>query len=421
MIVYKFGGASVKDVEGIKNLTEIVRASTVPLVVVISALGKTTNALEKVARIAAGEKGDADSIIDQIFIYHKSIIEELLPARSQSADLLADSVAWLHDFSALPGSTNFDFIYDQVVSLGEVWSTRIIEEWLSLNGLNCCWIDMREVLITDNRYRDANILWHETGVRLKGAVGSSGADICVVQGFIGGTLSGHSTTLGREGSDYTAGVVANIMDAGRVEIWKDVPGILNADPEWMKDARKLENISYKEAVEMSFSGAKVIHPKTIKPLQNKSIPLFVKSFLDPEQPGTIISTNKSSKESIPVFVKKEEQVLISLMPYDFSFVMGENLGKIFHLFYKHGIKTNLVQASAVSIAVCVDRDMERISNLTSALKDEFSVLYNDNVEMVSLRYYDQEAIRRVTEGKTVLLEQRTRKAIRFVIKSDIQG
>lgn len=277
---------------------------------------------------------------------------------------------------------------------------------------------MRETLITDDRYTDANILWAESERRIRYAVQSPGVDVWVMQGFIGGTVSGHSTTLGREGSDYTAGVVANMLDAERVDIWKDVPGILNADPGWMNDAIKLDNISYKEAVEMSFSGAKVIHPKTIKPLQNKSIPLFVRSFVLPELEGTVISSNISSKQSVPVFVRKENQVLISLLPVDFSFVMGENLGKIFHLFYRHGIKTNLVQASAVSIAVCVDNDFDRIEKLTIDLKDEFRILYNENVEMISLRYYTDEAVRKVTSGKNVLLEQRTRKAIRFVLKDE---
>lgn len=417
MVVYKFGGASVKDVEGIRNLAQIVKNAAIKLVVVVSALGKTTNALEKVVRMSVEKNPELNSAIDAIWDYHKSIIDNLLMPGSHLLHTLGDSVAWLKEFVSEPRSTDYDYIYDQVVSLGEVWSTRIIEEFLRASGVNSCWIDIRENLITDDRYRDANILWSESGRRIKTSVGSAGADVCVVQGFIGGTVSGLSTTLGREGSDYTAGVLANILDAERVEIWKDVPGILNADPGWMADACKLESISYKDAVEMSFSGAKVIHPKTIKPLQNKSIPLYVRSFINPDLPGTVISSNESSKDSVPVYVKKENQVLISLLPYDFSFVMGETLGKVFHLFYRHGIKTNLVQASAVSIAVCVDHDADRIARLTRDLKDEFSILYNENVEMISLRYYTDEAIKKVTGGRYVLLEQRTRKAIRFVIKA----
>ncbi|TFH34129.1 MAG: aspartate kinase, partial [Bacteroidia bacterium] len=312
----------------------------------------------------------------------------------------------------------YDYIYDQVVSLGEVWSTKIIDEYIRMIGIRSCWLDMREILITDDRYMDANILWSESERRIRNAVTFSSADVCILQGFIGGTVSGHSTTLGREGSDYTAGIVANMLDAERVDIWKDVPGILNADPGWMTDASKLDNISYKEAVEMAFSGAKVIHPKTIKPLQNKSIPLYVRSFVEPDREGTVISSNISNKQSVPVYVKKENQVLISLLPVDFSFVMGESLGRVFHLFYQHGIKTNLVQASAVSIAVCVDNDREQIERLIADLKDEFSILYNENVEIISLRYYTDESVKRVTEGKNVLLEQRTRKAIRFVMKDN---
>ena len=418
MVVYKFGGASIKDIEGIRNLAGIVSKSDPGLVVVVSALGKTTNALEEVARISAGKKGNIEDAIGGIWNYHVEITRGLFPSDSIVSDFMRDSFAWLKEFASNPKSKNYDYIYDQVVSLGEIWSTKIVDEYLRLSGIRSRWIDMRETLITDDRYTDANILWAESERRIRYAVQSPGVDVWVMQGFIGGTVSGHSTTLGREGSDYTAGVVANMLDAERVDIWKDVPGILNADPGWMNDAIKLDNISYKEAVEMSFSGAKVIHPKTIKPLQNKSIPLFVRSFVLPELEGTVISSNISSKQSVPVFVRKENQVLISLLPVDFSFVMGENLGKIFHLFYRHGIKTNLVQASAVSIAVCVDNDFDRIEKLTIDLKDEFRILYNENVEMISLRYYTDEAVRKVTSGKNVLLEQRTRKAIRFVLKDE---
>jgi aspartate kinase len=415
MIVYKFGGASVKDAGAIRNLYNIVSGAEVPLVVVVSALGKTTNALEKVVRYGDKRAPEVNMAIDSVLDYHLQVAEELLGKGSMASAWISDSVAGMRDLLSVSSDRGPDWLYDQIVSLGEVWSTKIVEEYLRKKGLRSSWVDMREVLITDDRYRDANIIWSESERRLRSVIKKENTDLFVMQGFIGATASGNSTTLGREGSDYTAAIVANILEAERVVIWKDVPGVLNADPGWMSDATLLESISYKEAVEMSFSGAKVIHPKTIKPLHNRGIPLYVRSFLQPENPGTVISSNESRPESVPVFVRKENQVLLSLLPNDFSFVMGESLGKIFHLFYRHGIKTNLVQASAVSIAVCVDNDSDRIDALTSDLQGEFSILYNKDVEMISLRYYTEDAIRKVTEGKRVLLEQRTRKSVRYVI------
>lgn len=417
MIVYKFGGASVKDIEGISNLVKIVKDAEGKLLVVVSALGKTTNALEELVKIAYRGDGDIDSHLENIWGFHKNIIDRLLPEGKIISDYIRDSLGTIIKLSSDLKGRSYDFIYDQIVSFGEIWSTKIVEAVLKQEGLKSCWIDMRETLITDDRYRDANVMVDDSSLRLKGAIERGDADICVLQGFIGGTLSGDSTTLGREGSDYTAGIVANILDAEKVIIWKDVPGIMNADPEWMLNPERLENISYKEAVEMTFSGAKVIHPKTIKPLHNKGIPLYVKSFLDPSLPGTVISSNTSNIESVPVFVRKENQVLLSITPADFSFVMGESLGTIFSLFYKYGIKTNLVQASAVSIVVCVDNDAERISRVTDTLKGEFTILYNENVELVTIRYYNKESVKRITGGRSILLEQKTRRAIRYVLKS----
>ena len=242
--------------------------------------------------------------------------------------------------------------------------------------------------------------------------------IYVTQGFIGGTASGYTTTLGREGSDYTAAILANMLDAECVVVWKDVPGILNADPKWFPDARKLDEISYKEAVEMSFSGAKVIHPKTIKPLHNKNIPLQVRSFLTPEGNGTIIKADATLREIIPVFIKKEDQILISILPKDFSFVMGDNLSRIFHSFITHGIKVNLVEASAVSIDVCVDDERSKVEVLLDDLKTEYATVYNDKMEMLTVRHYTPEALALITEGREILLEQRTRSTVRFVVRQE---
>ena len=311
----------------------------------------------------------------------------------------------------------YDFEYDQVVSYGEMWSTIVVAEYIKKSGLNAEWIDIRGNLITDNRYRDANILWNESAEKVKAIFNFDKTKIFVTQGFIGGTASGHTTTFGREGSDYSAAILANILDAESVIVWKDVPGLLNADPKWLPDAQKLEEISYKEAVEMTFSGAKVIHPKTIKHLQNKNIPLLVKSFLFPDEKGTIIKADATLRKVFPIFMKKESQIMISILPKDFSFVMGDNLSMVFHSFMIHGIKVNLVQASAVSINVCVDDERDKVDTLIKDLKNEYSAIYNENVEMLSIRHFTPDAIERITKDREILLEQKTRSTIRFVVRS----
>ena len=312
----------------------------------------------------------------------------------------------------------YDFEYDQIVSYGEIWSTIIVGEYLRKSIPDVCWCDIRENLITDDRYRDANVLWNESTNRLRSIFNFTKERIYITQGFIGGTVTGSTTTLGREGSDYTAAIIANILDAECVVVWKDVPGILIADPKWLADAYKLDELSYKEAVEMSFSGAKVIHPKTIKPLQNKNIILYVRSFIDPEEKGTVIKVDTAGKRMMPVFIKKEDQILISILPKDFSFVMGDNLSMIFHAFITHGIKVNLVEASAVSIDVCVDDERSKIDELLNDLKEEFSAVYKENVELLSIRNYTLEAIERILKNRNILLEQKTRSTVRFVVRSE---
>jgi aspartate kinase len=311
---------------------------------------------------------------------------------------------------------SYDFEYDQIVSYGEIWSTIIVAEYLKIANPSTGWVDIREILLTDDRYRDANILWHECTGRIRKTFDSSKKKVYVTQGFIGGTAAGNTTTLGREGSDYTAAILANMLDAERVVVWKDVPGILNADPKWLPDATKLDEISYAEAVEMTFSGAKVIHPKTIKPLHNKSIPLHVRSFIDPEEAGTVIKSEATIKILLPVYIKKEDQILISISPKDFSFAMGDNLSRVFHLFKIHGIRVNLVEASALKIDVCVDDERRKIETLINDLRTEFTAMYNENTEMLSIRHYNKESIERITTGREILLEQRTRSTVRFVVR-----
>jgi aspartate kinase len=416
MKVFKFGGASVKDAAGIINLEKIVSGVKDKLVIVVSAFGKTTNALEQVLKIwIAGDNKYKDHL-DNIYLYHASVAEELFPRDNPAKDKLDISFSQLKEFLKSPAKPDYDFEYDQVVSYGEIWSTIIVEAYLESKGLLTKWIDIRDCLITDDRYRDADILWNESTTRIRNAFTFTGRNIYVTQGFIGSTVSGQTTTLGREGSDYTAALLANILDAEVVVVWKDVPGLLNADPKWLPDAVKLDEVSYREAVEMTFSGAKVIHPKTIKPLHNKNIPLVVKSFVTPEKDGTIIKSETIIRHGLPVFTRKENQIMVSILPKDFSFVMGDNLSRIFYLFIRHGIKVNLVEASAVSINVCLNDERTKVDSLLDDLKPEFDIIYNENAEMLTIRHYTPEAISRITDNREVLLEQRTRHSVRFVVR-----
>jgi aspartate kinase len=418
MKVYKFGGASIKDAVGIKNLAEIVSNETGNLVVVVSAFGKTTNALENVLKAWLDNESAYIELLDKIHTMHLSVVNDLFGENSKARELIENLFGILQDYLSNGGKGRYDYEYDQLVSYGEIWSTIVAAEYLKKCFTDVEWVDIRETLITDERHRDANILWKESSDRVKEVFNFKRKRIYVTQGFIGGTIDGQTTTLGREGSDYTAAILANILDAESVVVWKDVPGILNADPKWYHDALKLDEISYKEAVEMTFSGAKVIHPKTIKPLHNKNIPLYVRSFLSPGEQGTLITDDPVIKKIIPVFIKKEDQILISLLPNDFSFVMGDNLSMIFNYFVQHGIKVNLVEASAVSLDVCVDDERLKVDDLIDDLKSEFSAVYNDNVEMLSIRHYSPEAMTRITSGREILLEQRTRTTARFVVRKE---
>jgi len=419
MKVFKFGGASVKDATGIKNLASIVSKEKASIIVVVSALGKTTNALELLLRSWIKGEKDYNEHLNNIYSYHSTIINELGLKDDASKMLTDNSFGTLKDYLFSAKKTDYDYEYDQIVSFGEVWSTIIVAGFLVKSGLPAEWADIKSVLITDERYRDANILWEESAGLIRNRFDFDRNRIFITQGFIGGTANGQATTLGREGSDYTAAVLANMLDAESVTVWKDVPGLLNADPKWLPDVQKLDEVSYREAVEMTFSGAKVIHPKTIKPLQNKNIPLFVKSFINPDGEGTIVNADPHLTRILPVFVRKEKQVLFSLLPRDFSFVMGENLSSIFHLFMDHGVKVNLVEASAVSIDVCVDDEKLKIDNMLSDLKSEYSAIYNDNVELLSIRHYTPEAIELITHDREILLEQRTRSTVRFVVRVGI--
>ena len=416
MKVYKYGGASVRDARGIKNLTSIVSREESPLLIVVSALGKTTNALEKMFKKWYSNKAGWKDDFDNIYSYHQAISGDLFPTGNSVKSRIDNSFSQLRDYLLSGGKAGYDYEYDQIVSYGEIWSTLMIAEYLNKSGLNARWIDIRGNLLTDDRFRDANILWNKSRNRIKTIFDFREYPLYITQGFIASTIAGQTTTLGREGSDYTAAILANILDAEHVTLWKDVPGLLNADPRWLIDAEILEEVSYKEAVEMTFSGAKIIHPKTIKPLHNKNIPLHIKSFMVPDGIGTIVKADATLRKVLPVYVRKENQILISLLPKDFSFVMGETLSRVFYLFMNYGIKVNLVEASAVSINVCVDRESSRLESMLADFRREYDIIYNEPVEMLSVRHYTPQSIERIISGYEVLIEQKTRSTVRFVAR-----
>jgi aspartate kinase len=416
MNVFKFGGASVKDAAGIRNLYDIVSGEKNNLVVVVSAFGKTTNALEEIHN--AWRTGDASfsEKYDAAAGYHLSVSDELFGEGSEFSRSLSRMFGSFYKKLLNSAPADFDHDYDMIVSMGEVWSTMIVEAYLRMRSLKTKWSDIRKLLQTDNRHREAGIIWEVSRAAVTEAFSFNDADIYVTQGFIGATATGEVTTLGREGSDYTAAVLANMLDAEEVVVWKDVPGIMNADPDWMPAAVTLEHLSYNEAVEMSFSGAKVIHPKTIKPLHNKKIPMHVRSFIDPDAGGTFISEDAPDGPMSTVFIRKEGQILISLLPKDLSFVMGDNLASLFHILASHGVKVSLVQAGAVSINICADHEEPRIGNVLEELGKDYTILFNDGAEMLTIRHSSPGAAESVTSGKEVLLSQTTRNTVRMVVR-----
>ncbi len=411
MKVFKFGGASVKDAAGVQNLTQIVRSQGQNSVVVVSAMGKTTNALEELVRAYVYHKPALvqDQLVT-IIAYHTTIMEALpggdfAPVHQTLSDL--------QDYLKQPPAGSYDEIYDQIVSLGEVLSTQIIGAYLNQTDLPVQWLDARQLVRTDATFREGRVDWETTSRQISHSVSGSGVNI--TQGFIGRTVDNRTTTLGREGSDYTAAIFAYCLNAESVTIWKDVPGVLNADPKWFDETVLLDKLTYQDAIELAYYGATVIHPKTIKPLQNKEIPLYVRSFLKPNAPGTVIG--KYDRHLVtPSFIFKVNQILISLHPNDFSFIAEDNLSRIFGRFAQAGVKINLMQNTAISFSVAVDNNPDRIPALLNQLKQDFRVIYNEGLELITIRYYDQSTIDRVLINKNLLLEQKSRYTVQLVVK-----
>jgi len=386
-------------------------------IVVLSAFGKTTNHLERLTACLFSQDLPGFSFsLGQIRDYHFHLLEDLFPGDHPVYDVAESIFAELEEsFSA--GWKDYDFIYDQVVSRGEILSTQIVSAYINSCGISCRYEDIRQHLITDRVFREANIDWSATRLAVSENLRPGGREVLLTQGFIGGTSDGWSTTLGREGSDYTAAILANLFDAEQLIIWKDVPGVLNADPRYFQDPEKLERISYQEAIELAYYGAKILHPKTIKPLQNKGIPMQVKSFLEPEKEGTLIGEYERYDGEKPIFIVKEDQVLISILPRDFSFVVEEQLSKIYGIFARYRAQINIMQNSALSFTVCVNDDYIRIPRLIEELKSEYRVLYNRGLQLITVRHYNEHVLAQIQKGRNVLIEQRSRHTAQFLMES----
>jgi aspartate kinase len=417
MLVFKFGGASVKDSNGVKNLLKIINTFSGNLIVVVSALGKTTNKLEEILNLSIENTEECKEKLESLKAYHYDIVKKLFSdlnnqlykeLKSEFENLNVELFEKTHD--------SYDLKYDQIVSFGEIFSTLIVSAFLNSEKLKNKWIDIRKVFITDDTFREARIDLNLTKSKADISFDFKNDKIYLTQGFIGGSKNGYSTTLGREGSDYTAAVLANLLNAEKVVVWKDVDGILNADPQYFDATEKLDRISYQEAVELAYFGAKVIHPKTLKPLHNKNIPLFVRSFINPKGAGTEIGCFKQYDQNIPVFVLKKDQMLISLFPKDLSFAIEDELSKVFTYLSEHRIKVNLIQNSAISISLCIDNANSKSKQLIERFKEDYKVLYNDQLELLTIRHYSDQAIEKVTKGRKIYIEQRSRHTAHFVIK-----
>ena len=418
MQVFKFGGASVKDADSVMNVLTILKEfAKETTVVVVSAMGKTTNHLESLVHAYYNKTGTG-KLLEEIKQFHLQVAGKLFTDKTNPVFNELENVfvelSWTLEEEP---SFSFNHHYDQVVAQGEILSSKIVSAWLNESGLHNQWFDARDVIRTDNSYRDGKVDYEESARLVEGNLLPvlNRNQLVITQGFIGGTSENYTTTLGREGSDYTAALLAYFTDAKKVIIWKDVPGVLNADPKYFKNTKKIDELTYHDAIELTYFGASVIHPKTIKPLQNKQIPLYVKSFIHPHDPGTVIREG-DMRNTLTSYIFKTNQILLSIQPKDFSFIAEENLSYIFSLFSKYNVRVNMMQNSAISFSVCTDNEQYKIKPLLSELHEQFKVLYNENVQLMTIRNYDQDTITRLSGNKVILLEQRSRHTHQMVMK-----
>ncbi len=423
MKVFKFGGASVKDANAVKNVAGILNGfKGEQLVVVISAMGKVTNALERLCDAFFFKKDNVQDILEEIRKFHLDILNDLFSNKNHPVFTdIHNTFVELEWATEEAATHSYDHTYDQIVSIGEILSTKVLSAYLSEDGIQNKWWDVRDFIKTDNSYREGKVDWALTEQMINEELvpffKSGKEQLVITQGFIGVTSENFTTTLGREGSDFTAAILAWCLNAESVTIWKDVPGVLNADPKWFDETKLIPQLTYQDAIELTYYGATVIHPKTIKPLQNKKIPLFVRSFIDPKKEGTKIH-DVQVHLPVPCFIFKVNQILLSISPKDFSFIVEENLGDIFELFARQRVKMNVMLNSAISFSVSVDEDKLKLPGLIEKLKENYRVLYNENVELVTIRYYDQATIDRVTAGKQIFLEVKSRYTVQIVMKNN---
>jgi len=418
MRIFKFGGASVKDANGIKNVFSVLQqVGHEDTLLVISAMGKTTNALEIVIKNYFEKSNELHASLQDVRKYHNQILLDLFDDEEQEHEVfyaVNSHFADLEYFLRSNKSPNYNFVYDQVVSFGEIVSTTIVSHYFNYAGLKNNWIDVRNFIKTDNNYRDADVDWEKTQQFISKGIKKKAFNI--TQGFLGSDENNFTTTLGREGSDYTAAIFAYCLNAESVTIWKDVPGVLNADPRYFENPVLLNQISYREAIELAFYGASVIHPKTLQPLQKKEIPLYVKSFVNPLLPGTSVSKGKDLEPKTPCFIVKKDQLLLSLSSIDFSFIMEENISEIFALLHQYKLKTSLIQNSAISFSVCIEDKFGNFNEVKNILSKKFKVSYNENVSLFTIRHFDEKAARMVEKEKAVLLKQVSRETMQIVTK-----
>jgi aspartate kinase len=419
MKVFKFGGASVRDAAGIKNVATILqRYKDEQLVIIVSAMGKNTNALEAVINAHAKQTGNAHELYNEVKESHYAVMRDLFDANDEVFTTINDTFVegeWVLDEAP---NEDYDYMYDQLVCMGELVSTRILSAYFNKAGLNTQWLDARDVVITDNTYREGWVIWEKTRTNIQKVVPPmlAAGGFVLTQGFIGSTTENFTTTLGREGSDYSAAIFAHCLDAESMTIWKDVPGVLNADPRLFENVIKLDRLSYKEAIEMTYYGATVIHPKTIKPLQNKSIPLYVKSFINPDGEGTEISSDTEDTYP-PIIVVEKNQALLHISTLDYSFVAEHHMARLFDKLATQRIFVNSMQNTAISFTICVPNVADRIEKFCKEVSDEFKIKKESELELITIRHYTQDTIDNLKKGKIVLFEERIRNTMQMVVRN----
>jgi len=418
MRIFKFGGASVKDAPSVRNVATVLqKVGYEDVLIIVSAMGKTTNALEAIVEVYQKNPSQLKGAIQELESFHLSIVAALLGDKKSPLEekvrALIQQLSTLFEYNKSP---NYSFVYDQAVSFGELLSTTIIVDYLVSIGLPAKWLDARQCVKTDDYYRDANLDWETTQRKIKAQV--NGSRLIVSQGFIGSDSNNFTTTLGREGSDYSAAIFGYALGAESVTIWKDVDGVLNGDPRHFENTVLLNQISYREAIELAFYGASVIHPKTLQPLQRKEIPLYVRSFIAPETKGTAVSKGQTLSPHVPCFIIKKEQVLLKLSSLDFSFIVEDNISEIFALLSRFQMRVELIQNSAISFSVVVNNKYNRLEELLGELKAKFKVTVTEDVNLFTVRHFDQAAKEQVRNyGEKILLEQRTRETLQVVLKN----